>query len=105
MKAVVLGTGGWGTAISQILCDNGHETYLWSHNPAKAAEMVRTREKPAAERGSSVGGAPHHGRFGLPEGGGSGCQRATLLCRPGDGEKNGLLSHGEERGGVRLQRH
>ena len=46
MKAVVLGSGGWGTALSQILCDNGHETYLWSHNPAKAAEMVRTRENP-----------------------------------------------------------
>ena len=46
MKAVVLGSGGWGTALSQILCDNGHETYLWSHNPAKAAEMARTRENP-----------------------------------------------------------
>ena len=46
MKAVVLGTGGWGTAISQILCDNGHETYLWSHTPAKAAEMAKTRENP-----------------------------------------------------------
>ena len=46
MKTVVLGSGGWGTALSQILCDNGHETYLWSHSPAKAAEMVRTRENP-----------------------------------------------------------
>ena len=46
MKAVVLGTGGWGTALSQILCDNGHETCLWSHNPAKAEEMARTRENP-----------------------------------------------------------
>ena len=31
MKAVVFGSGGWGTALSQVLCDNGHETYLWSH--------------------------------------------------------------------------
>ena len=46
MKAVVLGTGGWGTALSQILCDNGHDTFLWSHNPAKAAEMAQTRENP-----------------------------------------------------------
>lgn len=43
MKTVVLGSGGWGTALSQILCDNGHETYLWSHSPAKAAEMARAR--------------------------------------------------------------
>ena len=46
MKAVVLGSGGWGTALSRVLCDNGHETYLWSHNPAKAEEMARTRENP-----------------------------------------------------------
>ena len=46
MKAVVLGTGGWGTAISQVLCDNGHDTWLWSHSSAKAEEMARTRENP-----------------------------------------------------------
>lgn len=46
MKAVVLGSGGWGTALALVLCDNGHETYLWSHNPAKAEEMSRTRENP-----------------------------------------------------------
>ena len=46
MKAVVLGSGGWGTALSQVLCDNGHETWLWSHNPAKAAEMSETRRNP-----------------------------------------------------------
>ena len=49
MKAVVLGSGGWGTALSQILCDNGHETWLWSHDPAKAAEMEKTRENPLLE--------------------------------------------------------
>jgi glycerol-3-phosphate dehydrogenase (NAD(P)+) len=46
MKAVVLGTGGWGTALSQVLCDNGHAVSLWSHNPDKAEEMRRTRENP-----------------------------------------------------------
>ena len=46
MKAVVLGSGGWGTALSQVLCDNGHDTYLWSHSPEKAAQMARTRENP-----------------------------------------------------------
>ena len=29
-----------------MLCDNGHDTWLWSHNPAKAAEMEQTRENP-----------------------------------------------------------
>ena len=42
----ILGSGGWGTALSQVLCDNGHDTWLWSHNAAKAAEMQKTRENP-----------------------------------------------------------
>lgn len=46
MKAVVMGTGGWGTALSLVLRDNGHETWLWSRNPEKAAEMAQSRENP-----------------------------------------------------------
>lgn len=46
MKAVVMGTGGWGTALSLVLCDNGYETWLWSRTPEKAAELARTRENP-----------------------------------------------------------
>ena len=44
MQTVVLGSGGWGTALSMVLCDNGHDVSLWSHEPAKAAEMAKTRE-------------------------------------------------------------
>lgn len=46
MKITVLGTGGWGTALSQVLCDNGHTVTLWSHNPEKAEQLTRTRENP-----------------------------------------------------------
>lgn len=46
MRAVVLGSGGWGTALSQVLCDNGHEVVLWSHNPEKAGLLRRQRENP-----------------------------------------------------------
>ena len=46
MKAVVIGSGGWGTALSMVLADNGHETWLWSHNPDKAAAMEKSRENP-----------------------------------------------------------
>ena len=46
MKAVVMGTGGWGTALSLVLNDNGHDTWLWSRNPEKAVEMAQTRENP-----------------------------------------------------------
>ena len=46
MKAVVLGSGGWGTALSLVLCDNGHEVTLWSHDPEKARRLSQTRENP-----------------------------------------------------------
>ncbi len=46
MKAVVVGSGGWGTALALVLCDNGHETILWSHNASKAAQMAQSRENP-----------------------------------------------------------
>ena len=46
MKTVVLGSGGWGTALSMTLCDNGHDVTLWSHNPDKAENMRRGRENP-----------------------------------------------------------
>ena len=46
MKTVVLGTGGWGTALALVLCDNGHDVTLWSHHPEKADQMTKTRENP-----------------------------------------------------------
>ena len=46
MKAVVLGSGGWGTALALVLLDNGHDVTLWSRTPAKAEELARTRENP-----------------------------------------------------------
>ena len=46
MKAVVLGSGGWGTALALVLCDNGHDVTLWSHSRSKAAQMAQTRENP-----------------------------------------------------------
>ena len=46
MKAMVLGSGGWGTALALLLRDNGHAVSLWSHNPEKAEAMRKTRENP-----------------------------------------------------------
>ena len=46
MKTAVVGSGGWGTALAIRLCQNGHDTVLWSHNPQKAEEMAITRENP-----------------------------------------------------------
>lgn len=46
MKITVLGSGGWGTALSLLLHGNGNEVTLWSFD-AKEAEILRTtRENP-----------------------------------------------------------
>lgn len=103
MKTVVLGSGGWGTALSQILCDNGHETYLWSHSPAKAAEMARTRENPLLQ-GVHLPESLHiTGDLGCLRGADLVVNAPPSFCRAGDSQKNGPVSHGEDCGGVRFQ--
>ena len=46
MKAAVVGSGGWGTALAIALCRNGHDTVLWSHNAQKAQQVQCSRENP-----------------------------------------------------------
>lgn len=42
-KVAVLGAGSWGTALSKVLAENGHNVFLWSHNPDQIKEMTETR--------------------------------------------------------------
>ena len=42
MKATVLGSGGWGTALSLLLLDNGSDVTLWSFS-AQEAEALRAQ--------------------------------------------------------------
>ena len=46
MKTAVLSSGAWGTALAMVLRDNGHDTVLWCHDPAKAEAMEKSRENP-----------------------------------------------------------
>lgn len=41
-KIGVIGSGTWGTAITVLLCNNGHEVTLWSAIPAEIEEMKET---------------------------------------------------------------
>lgn len=46
-KVVVLGAGSWGTALSIVLAENGHDCLLWSHrqNQANEINQQHTNEK------------------------------------------------------------
>lgn len=39
-----MGSGGWGTAISLLLCENGHNVTLWSYSEDECADLKRYRE-------------------------------------------------------------
>lgn len=105
MKAVVVGSGGWGTALSQVLCDNGHDTWLWSHNPAKAAEMEKTRENPLL-KGVRLPDALHiTGDLECLTGADIVvCAGAVLRCA-GDGSEDRTVPDGKDGAGERLQGH
>ncbi|MEN9361721.1 MAG: hypothetical protein RL095_3256 [Verrucomicrobiota bacterium] len=44
MKIAVITAGAFGSALSQVLCDNRHEVTLWGRNPEYMAEVASRRE-------------------------------------------------------------
>jgi glycerol-3-phosphate dehydrogenase (NAD(P)+) len=45
-RVVVVGDGGWGTALALLLVHAGHDVSLWSHDGDYAQEIGRTRSNP-----------------------------------------------------------
>ena len=43
-KIGIIGSGTWGTAISILLHNNGHEVTIWSAIPEEIDEMAATRK-------------------------------------------------------------
>lgn len=43
-KITVLGAGSWGTALSLVLADNGHDVNLWTHKEEQAKVINTTRK-------------------------------------------------------------
>jgi glycerol-3-phosphate dehydrogenase (NAD(P)+) len=39
MKIIVIGAGGWGTALANLLCQNGHAVTLWGHDPEHLGQL------------------------------------------------------------------
>ena len=46
MKAAVIGSGAWGTALAIRLCKNGHDVTVWTFEKELIEEMVTTRRNP-----------------------------------------------------------
>lgn len=46
MQITMLGSGAWGTALANLLCENGHQVTLWNRSEQRAEEMTRTRQNP-----------------------------------------------------------
>jgi glycerol-3-phosphate dehydrogenase (NAD(P)+) len=46
MKITVFGSGGWGTAVSKVLYENGHGVTLWSKFKEEAEALDMARENP-----------------------------------------------------------
>ncbi|AUJ26397.1 NAD(P)H-dependent glycerol-3-phosphate dehydrogenase [Virgibacillus dokdonensis] len=42
-RVAVLGAGSWGTALSIVLADNGHDVRLWTHRPEQAKKINKTK--------------------------------------------------------------
>lgn len=46
MEITMLGSGAWGTALANLLCENGHHVTLWNRSESRATEMRRTGFNP-----------------------------------------------------------
>jgi glycerol-3-phosphate dehydrogenase (NAD(P)+) len=44
MRCAVVGAGAWGTALANLLADNGHDTMLWAFEPDVVASINEHRE-------------------------------------------------------------
>ena len=57
-KTVIIGAGGWGTALARLWANDRREVFLWGHNGDRVARMQKTRENcdylPGFELSNSV---------------------------------------------------
>ena len=76
MKTAVIGAGAWGTALSLLLCKNGHDTTLWCRSQARAAQIQATRVNPRLPKAA----LPENLTICADPGCVSDCQMVVIAC-------------------------
>jgi glycerol-3-phosphate dehydrogenase (NAD(P)+) len=51
VNSVIVGSGAWGTTLAKILCDNGHNVIIWSHDRDIASDINSHHENRALLKG------------------------------------------------------
>ncbi len=74
MRCTVVGAGAWGTALANLLAENGHEVLLWAYE-TDVSESVNT----ASENRRFLAGVPLHGALRATSAIDRACEHAELL--------------------------
>ncbi len=51
MRIAIIGGGGWGLALSKLLCENSHAVLVWEHDPANLKTLLATHSNPLLLKG------------------------------------------------------
>lgn len=54
MRTAIIGAGGWGTTLSIVLAEGGHDVTLWARSAERAKEISRTRINEKYLKGISI---------------------------------------------------
>jgi len=76
MRAAVIGSGAWGTALAIHLCDNGYDTVLWFRDAEKAKTVQRTRHNPSLAEIT----LPHSLAISADPACAAGCELVVIAC-------------------------
>ena len=76
MKAAVVGSGAWGTALAICLCKNGHEVTLWTFEKEQIPEMASTRRNPRLPQAVLPEGLSLSGDYACVRG----CELVVIAC-------------------------
>jgi len=74
MRCTVVGAGAWGTALANLLAENGHEVLLWAYE-TDVSESVNT----ASENRRFLAGVPLHGALRATSAIDRACEHAEMI--------------------------